>query len=269
MKTLKTTKSWIFGAALIVAAQGTSQAGLSYFDISYYADYGVTVKAQNFTHTTLATAFSANRTAGAALPINHTDPFVTFCLDINTSLASGWWQSGGFSAVPSTTTIGDPNNPTGPAIRNVTSGLNSAANLYKHYAGGVGHASGNGSTMVWDNKLDGAALQLAIWEVLYDTTGTYNVNQDGSAGNNANEFYVSSGSTAVRNRANAMLAAWSSPDWSTDTTFWNAVTSSGAFRSSQDLIGPFAPVPEPGTFIAGGLLLLPFLASTLRRKFGK
>ena len=64
-----------------------------------------------------------------------------------------------------------------------------------------------------------------------------------------------------------MLASqWNKEDRNIGTTFWNAVNQNGTYRSSQDLIGPMAPVPEPTTIVAGALLLLPFLVSTIRRK---
>lgn len=271
-----------------LAASNSGLASLSYLDISYYGDYGVTVVAQNYQHATLATAFSADRLSGSRnnagqvgtgagfvtsepLPVNHSDPFVTFCLDINTILQDGWWQSGSFSDVPSVGTVGNPNNPTGPAIRNVGA-LQIVANLYANYAGGILPVGGWGAAST-AQKLEGAALQLAIWEVLYDTTGTgihngYNVYQDGVAANNSSEFYLKAGSTAVGDRANQMLAAYGVVDPNLGTTFWNAVYNDGTYRSSQDLIGPNGPtgvvVPEPTTMIAGALLLLPFGVSTIR-----
>jgi hypothetical protein len=262
-------------------AVNASRAALSYLNIGYYGDYGVTVYAQGYGHGTYATAFSADWQSGTRnnsgvvgsgsgyvtsepLPTGHSDPFVTFCLDINTILGNGWWQSANFSEVSNLGTAVDtvppidPNNPTTPAVRNVASGLNSAANLYSHYAGGILNANGN-----WANKAQGAALQLAIWEVLYETTkdslGNYVYNVNSGSG-----FYVSSGDAGIRNAANAMLNTWGAPDYNIDTTFWNAVYNNGTQRSSQDLIGPMTPVPEPTTMIAGALLLLPFGASTLR-----
>jgi hypothetical protein len=261
MKQLKLTLATLAAAAM---TQFGAQGSLSYLNIGYYGTYGVTVYAQGYAHGTYATAFSAdwqNVSGSQPLPIGHNDPFVTFCLDINTILGNGWWDSGSFSAVTALGTAVDtvppidPNNPTTPAIRNIATGLNSAANLYAHYAGGILNANGT-----WADQAKGAALQLAIWEVLYENpVNGYNV--DSGSG-----FYVSSGDAGIRSTANTMLTTWGAADMNIDTTFWNAVNADGSFRSSQDLIGPMTPVPEPTTFIAGGLLLLPFLASTLRRR---
>lgn len=257
-------RKWLAAAfASAAVAQFSAQAGLSKLDIGYYSDYSTTVVAQGSTHGTYATAFQASLAGGAALPASHSNPFVTFCLDINTTLASGWWQSGSFSDVPVTVDLNDPSQPTGPATRNVNPGLHLAANLYAQYAGNVAAAFNLASSPARTAaRQEGAALQLAIWEVLYETGSTLKVDSGVGTG-----FYVSSGNSTVIARANAMLnSLGSNPNISIDTTFWNAVDANGHFRSSQDLIGPQAPVPEPGTLIAGGLLLLPFLASTLRRK---
>ena len=152
---MKNLKLALVAMAVAGGTQLAAQAGLSQFNIGYYTDdnNAVTLHAQGYTHSTYATAFSVDRVGGDPIPFNHTDPFVSFCLDINTYIGNGYWQSGGFSSVPSVTTPGDPNNPTGPAVRNVSSGLYTAANLYMHYAGAFGHASGNGSSMVLGNKL--------------------------------------------------------------------------------------------------------------------
>lgn len=258
MKTLKNIKNWILGVALIVAVQGTSQAGISQFNISYYGGYGANLTVQGVTHSTLATAFAADWVGGAPLPPSHTDPFVTFCLDINANIANGLWQSGGFADVSLT-------SQSSPAIRQVNS-LYRVANLYATFAAGIMPVSGNWNLATTAQKIEGGALQLAIWEVLYEPAANgYNVlSTVGSTG-----LKVTSVNSSISTRANQMLAAASAQNPSLTSTFWNAVNADGSRRNIQDLVGPFTPVPEPGTFIAGGLLLLPFLASTLRRKFAK
>ena len=243
------------------------QAGLSYLKISYYTDFGATVYAQGYGHNTSVTAFAADLDGGAPLPVPHSDPFVTFCLDINNYLANGWWQSGGFADTPL-------NNDSSPADRQ-ESGLYRAASLYAAYAGGIMNVGGSFAAQtgtsydgIYTAREKGAALQLAIWEVLYEKSGSYSINENGSVAN-ADEFYVSSVALDIRNLANTMLAsAANNEDLSIASTFWNAVKPDGTYRSSQDLIGPMAgtsiAVPEPATMIAGALLLLPFGASTVR-----
>jgi hypothetical protein len=49
-------------------------------------------------------------------------------------------------------------------------------------------------------------------------------------------------------------------------TWWNGVDLSRTSNNNQDLIGP-APVPEPATYVAGALLVLPFLTTLAFRRF--
>jgi len=257
MKNTKTKLAIAIFCLGSLAATNVGRAALSQFNVGYYGNYGATMYAQGYGHSTYATAFSVDRVGGDPLPVPHSDPFVSFCLDINNNLGNGWWQSGGFSETPL-------NNDSNPADR-VELGLYRAASLYGQYSSGIMSVTGNGSGYAWTDKQKGAALQLAIWEVLYEKTGTYSI--DASGGSGVNSFYVSSVDSGVRSLANQMLAStWNVVNLNIETTFWNAVTSGGAYRSSQDLIGPMAPVPEPSTVVAGALLLLPFLASTIRRR---
>ncbi|MCW5553915.1 MAG: hypothetical protein KIS67_17390 [Verrucomicrobiae bacterium] len=249
MRVTKTTKL-VLGAALAVAASYTSQAALSQLSISHYAgsgySFGLTV--QGTSQTSYAVAFSASLQSGDPLPTGHSSPFTTFCLDIDTTLANGWWQSGSFSEVPLTSDTGK--------VRQGVASLQYAAQLYQTFAGTI-PAGGWTSAQ----KAEGSALQLAIWEVLYEygTAGAFNLSSGPG-------FTVTSGDSAIRARAQDMLDSltFGAPDTSLSTTFWNAANADGSARSSQDLIGPMTPIPEPTTCIAGALLLLPFLGSTLR-----
>lgn len=249
MRVTKTTKL-LLSTALTVAASYTSQAALSQLNIGHYASsaysFGLTV--QGSSQTSYAVAFSADRVGGDLLPTGHTDPFTTFCLDIDTTLANGWWKSGTFSDVALTSDSGK--------VRQGLASLQYAAQLYATYAGTI--PAGSWTTA---QKEEGSALQLAIWEVLYEYSSAGEFDLDTGTG-----FLVTAGNSSIRTRADAMLDSltWGSPDTSLNTTFWNAAYESGATRSSQDLIGPMTPIPEPTTCIAGALLLLPFLGSTVR-----
>ena len=250
----------LIAAAAIAASQAGAQAGLSYLSVSYYNNYGVTVHAQGTTIGTAASAFSADLTSGAPLPSGHTDPFVAFCVDINNTLHSGLFQSCDFT---------DSGASASSGVVRQTDGLYRAADLYANYSSGIMSVAGDGSGYSWTDKQKGAALQLAIWEVLYETGSAYSVNYD-STRSASSQFYVTSVDSSVRSLANQMLA-WEegrSVNYALDSTFWNAVTvDQGRVvnRAGQDLLGP-AVVPEPGTYLAGLLLVLPFLASMLRRK---
>lgn len=249
-------------AALTVSA--TANAGVSYFNVSWYTDFKGTVTAQGSSAYTYLTAIAAdwqNIANSQPLPPNHSDPFLTFCLDFNNVLANGWWKSGGFADTAL-------NGQSTPAIRQQNS-LFRAANLYATYAPGViGAFNSTSSAARTTARVEGAALQIAIWEVLYEpnpnnVNSAYNVLTEGAANKG---FVVSGANSIVTGRANQMLTTASAANFSLETTFWNAVTDSTGTtsRSSQDLIGPFAPVPEPSTYVAAALLCIPVLINGAR-----
>ena len=100
----------------------------------------------------------------------------------------------------------------------------------------------------------GGALQLAIWEVLYEPAATvYNVSS--GSGFKVDNAY---GNTTVISQANLLLGALAStPDYSRTTTFWKN-------DGNQDLIGPVSPIPEASTYIVGILLGIPLLVNVAR-----
>lgn len=250
--------------ALLLGAAISAHAGVSNLTVGWYTDFKGTVVAQGSSSTAYITAISAdwqNIPNSAPLPPNHSDPFITFCLDFNANLASGWWKSGGFAD-------NSLNTQSTPATRQADS-LFRAANLYATYAPGViGAFSSTSSTARNLARVEGAALQLAIWEVLYEpnpgnVNSAYNVLTESSA----NSGFRSSGvNPMVTTRANQMLTTASTANFNLETTFWNAVTDATGTtsRSSQDLIGPFAPVPEPATYFAAAMLCIPLIVNGYR-----
>lgn len=247
MKRNNWVKCWIVGAVLAAGVVWTANAGLTKLDITYNTAYTGTIHDSLGSANVYLTAFSASYMAGATLPYGHPNPFTTFCIDVRYNITEpAYWESGSF-----------PNPNSGPPPTWQINGIYRAASLYRAYAGlasGANFSSAQG-------KIDGAALQLAIWEVLYETSGTYNV-LSGSG------FYVSGAASAITTEANNWLASAANvADASLTTTFWDArLKADGVtpLTSNQDLIGP--PIPEAGTFLAGALLFLPFLASTIRRR---
>jgi hypothetical protein len=233
---------------LSVACSFSAQAAMTQIDVTWYNDFTTKLVAQGNNHFTLASAIRADRIGGDALPGGHSNPFVTFCLDVNTVLADGWWVPGSME---------DPTLTAQSAgAQRLEDSLYRAANLYAHYSGGL---LANNQFV---NKKAGSALQLAIWEVLYENPESgFSLDQGSGSG-----FYVTEVDSEVRSLANDMLSsAYTSPDYNLGTTFWNAVFQDGSSRASQDLIGPFSAVPEPATVAAGALLVLPFLASMVNR----
>jgi hypothetical protein len=118
-----------------------------------------------------------------------------------------------------------------------------AAWLYNQYV----------DTAFFDNR-ESAALQLAIWEVIYDWDGVnYVGGTNSSVGLLTGNFqYVGNPAVPgpgidpivtadILGRANAMFAAWQGQ---TDTAVWYEGTTS---PKPQDLIGRASRIPEPGT----------------------
>jgi hypothetical protein len=228
----------------------SAQAALTQLDISYYTAYWGTIHASGLAspETVYLTAFQAKKIGGQDLPGGHPDPFITFCLDIRYNLSEpAYWRSGTFP---------NPNAGTAPLWQ--TDGIYRAASLYRAFAGGVNFAGTPG-------KKEGAALQLAIWEVLYEPGSSFSV----SSGTG---FYVTGPNTAaatdgVIGRANAMLSsAANKVDHNLINTFWNAESDKNGnpLPNNQDLIGPFIPVPEPATYAAAALLCLPLAVNGIR-----
>lgn len=175
----------------------------------------------------------------------------SFCMDIGNSMGSG--QTYNYTA--STFSSGNPPANDPPDPRWVAGGGSKAGYLYGLYNGVATTATLR------------SALAIAIWEVLYESSGTYSVSDSISLHNPTKGFAViSDGSNPANNaiaQANAWLTAAGSFAGAPNTTWWKESVELG---DPQSLIGGISAVPEPSTYVAGGLLLLPFLFSTIRRR---
>lgn len=101
-----------------------------------------------------------------------------------------------------------------------------------------------------------AAVQLAMWEIAFETAPTYSV----SSGANQGAFWMTGGTSgAARTLANSYLASLAG--WSVSTTHRAELLYS---RTNQAQVF-FAPVPEPGTW---AMMMFGFLlvGTTLRRR---
>jgi hypothetical protein len=101
---------------------------------------------------------------------------------------------------------------------------------------------------------DWAALQLAVWKAVYDTTSTGSINWNSGT----ERFEVTTDVNGAWTEAQGLLNNLPrNTDYAgyllkpTDTT-------------AQELLVNVTAVPEYGTILAGALMLLPFAASTLR-----
>jgi hypothetical protein len=141
-----------------------------------------------------------------------------------------------------------------PTWANTPSSIQNASWLYNTYF--VPNSSYYVNNPDW-----AAAMQLAIWKVLYDTAA------NGTVGtlDNTTGFLRATGFGNGVADANTLIG------------YINTARGNGTFTqyldtwlkpndgASQGLIyNALTPVPEPTTMIAGALLLLPFGASTLR-----
>lgn len=142
-------------------------------------------------------------------------PFSSFCVDLDHSIKSDWIAS---------------NQP----VASITGGV-AAAYLYDTFKNTV------------NTNVKGAALQIAIWEVVDDF--------DASLGLGAGDFKFTAAGD-IMNQANAYLAALPADLSGYTTTSY--VLKSGWDPRSQNLI-----VPEPGTIIAL-LLGLPLFVARRR-----
>jgi hypothetical protein len=183
-----------------------------------------------------ATALNVRYQSGALLPANNS-PFIAFSLSVPDRLShSEYWDSASFGSGSN-----EGGQPGAPWFN--PDGIFRVASLYEHYAGDVSFADHH-----WTGKQEGAALQLAIWDVLYGDGNTVN--------NPHSAFYISKGDPLLIAMANQILSAsanWADPELK--VSFWSSVgrteSEHGRF-DAVDFIGPFTgAVPEPGTYAAG------------------
>jgi hypothetical protein len=207
----------------------------------------------------LAGGISLERTAGdTSMPAS----YVTVCTDIEGTLYLGQQYTYNTPVTPFSGQSGlDPH--WGATTASASQAIQNAAYLYNTYDSVLT------GTLTSQTLTERAALQLAVWEVLYDTTTAGTVTVNGSS-----RFTVAGGSDAA---AISLASTWISA--------LNAQADAGNFGFTGYLLYPseggsvnadgqppqellfdvsVAAVPEPTTVIAGGLLLLPFAVGVFR-----
>lgn len=119
---------------------------------------------------------------------------------------------------------------------------------------------------------DRAALQLAVWEALYDTGNPLGYSFTATSGRFEASRSVYAGSDAARATALSWLNGLYDSSGNlkpfqpyTGSLLQPLLANGQPNAAAQEMMGTLtAPVPEPTTIIAGALLLLPFGASTIR-----
>ena len=220
----------------------TTQLQVGY-NIGAYADYSAADYIVNlhgpYNGEVYDTAFAVSYVSGQSLPNGYNNPFTSFCMYINADLVpSDYWRAIAYSGV-NTSQLGYSFG---------TASLYRAVNLYNAYVGTVNFASQSG-------EINGGALQLAIWDVLYGNNVT-------SVNDPSSQFFVTpvgNESAAAIAQANAFLnSSANNSGLVYQSTFWESTDASGnpLPTSNQDLIGPEMAtgfVPEPGTCAAAAI----------------
>jgi hypothetical protein len=222
----------------VLAATALLGAGRAEAAGSYEIDYSVQgadslsasvhrATGQTFNNVKTGTVTAKWHVAGSK-PDGYADQFRVYCVDI-----------GHVSVSPSTVSLHDlsPGSPV------ATNRLLRAAWLFNQFGGSVDGASGT------DRQKRGAALQLAIWNVMDEDD--LDVTTQGSG-----RFYVKSAggfTNEVSSLANSWLTALGSSNFGSGTLF--KIDRGVMGTKGQDMIGP-SLVPEPGSMVlllSGGL----------------
>lgn len=203
--------------------------------------------------------------------------FLSFCTDIGNTMGNGTW-----TYEPTTfSSASDPGNnngiPPDPSWANGGTSGQRASLIYnnnKLLAETAGTISINSvSTTQLQRR---SALAIAIWEALYEdaSTGLFSVSTKNVGGRGYQVTASGTDANNARDTANFWLMALNGANAGSlgPNVTWFAEQEPGspgpiAPGDVQSLMAPASAVPEPATYLAGALLALPFLASTVRTRF--
>ena len=247
---MKISKHLLQALALVVVAGVTNQAGATLytigdpntpggFDLAYD---GTQIDGGN----SLVGAISLTPSSGPAI--------VTVCTDIKGVVYIGS-QYNFVSSVFNGTTGYDPLWAALSGGSPATA-INQAAYIYQTY----GYLLSSGS------QAQAAAVQLAVWKVLYDQGDSYynNFSQGIFTVSAYNSSYTTLVNTAIADAVTFVNAAYNQNQQYVGYILQPTDSNGNPTKDVQEMLYNITPVPEPTTIIAGALLLLPFGASTLR-----
>ena len=235
-------------AATALLGMGRAEAAGSYqIDYSVQNADSLNASVRRANGTTLSNVKMGTVTAkwhvAGNKPNGYADQFRVYCVDI-----------GHVSVSPSTVSLHDL-SPGSPAA---TNRLLRAAWLFNQFGGSVDGATGT------DRQKRGAALQLAIWNVMEDDD--LDVTTQGSG-----RFYLKSANgftSDVSKLANSWLTALGSGNFGSGTLF--KIDRGVMGTKGQDMIGP-SLVPEPASMVlllSGGLACIGGIRRRKRRAAG-
>lgn len=235
--------------------------------------------------------------AGAISLVNSTpgNSFLSVCTDISGTLYLGGTYS--YAApvsfqnqqgIDPTWGAANANSPPNPVVTaDAVAGIQAAAGVFYKFQGVMTEATtigGLSGETVLDDK---AALQLAVWAALYNTSANQvgptllsglntrfkvlGVSSDSGSGSWGS---YSAGTQNAITEAQAMLNAINYKDlYSGNIISPDPQSQNGGYSTeaiiAQEVLANVTPVPEATTIVAGGLLLLPFAASTLRLSWNR
>ncbi|HEX5222394.1 MAG TPA: hypothetical protein VFZ59_22765 [Verrucomicrobiae bacterium] len=237
----------------LLLSNGTSHGAFVDYSASYsgtdtLSTFGVTWDTK--TGATVAGAILLTKSSGdASMP----GSFLTVCLDIGGTLLMnrtyGYSASTPFAGQSGINPLWGSGNADGlKNSANAMAAIQAAANLFYTHS----------SVLSSGTSTERAALQLAVWEALYDTAAgsqTYGLS-DG-------RFQITSGNAAAITLASTWLSAVD-PNALYVGYLLKPDPSQQYGTDGQEFFFNVSPVPEASTVIAGALLLLPFAASTVR-----
>jgi hypothetical protein len=253
---------------------GDGYADLEAFNVDWnqHADNGV-----------LAGGIVINQPDNSGHPNNSSMPqtYVTICTDFEGSLYLGSTYKYSASASPFSGLTGID-----PSWNNAPLAIQNAAQLFYTYgnlsSGGIGGGNLNATGSALENM---AALQLAVWMVLYDTGSNGKVLMNNGQLLSSDEFYMtvagnggasSAGGEAVQEALNWVATLNGNYNYAGYLLQPNPINSNQGNPDGQlpqELLmappgytgnGGGGSVPEPTTVFAGVLLLLPLGAGTIR-----
>lgn len=229
------------GVASTQAAINLTQNGLGY---GFYNNISVTYPTDYTTGTGTRSLYFAGEIK--MKPTSGPD-LVTFCLSPAGNLNNGLYDSLTFDAAKS------GNNPTSWAT---DGGIENASYLWYAQKDSITTAA------------QGAAMQLALWELLYDSTDSGSITGGGSlTGGRFTAAGTGVADSAFVTAFNAYMSQITTAGGATIDSFYS--THPGYVlrpqdAGGQDLLTSITPVPEPGTWLAALALFLPFGAGSLR-----